>query len=132
MGIGRSFYSVWLWETRVSLAPQGAYAGCMKKLAALVALALASVLFMAAPAFAQRDPFDPVIDPNAPPVVTGAEPTGTTTTTTTLPPNVGSDQLANTGADVAPWLAIAYGLVAMGAGAVVIARMYQPQLVRRR
>lgn len=104
----------------------------MKKLAVPMVLALASLVLIAAPAFAQRDPFDPVIDPNAAPVVTGVTTTDTTTTTTTVPPNVGSDQLANTGADVAPWLAIAYGLVAMGAGAVVISRMYQPQLVRRR
>ena len=104
----------------------------MKKLAVLVALAIASLVLIAAPAFAQRDPFDPVIDPNAVPVVTGATTTDPTTTTTTVPPNVGSDELANTGADVAPWLAISYGLVAMGAGAVVISRMYQPQLVRRR
>ena len=109
----------------------------MKKLAALIALALASLVLMAAPASAQRDPFDPVIDPNATVVTTGTTTTdGTTTdgttTTTNLPPNVGSDELADTGTDVAPWLAIAYGLVAMGAGAVVIGRMYQPQLVRRR
>jgi hypothetical protein len=104
----------------------------MKKLAALLALVLTSLVLIAAPAFAQRDPFHPVIDPNAAPVVT----TGTTTTdtapTTTVPPSVGSDALANTGADLTPWLAIAYGLLVMGAGAVVIARMYQPQLVRRR
>lgn len=105
----------------------------MKKLTGLVALVLATLVLLAAPAFAQRDPFDPVIDPNAAPVVTtGTTTTDTSTTTTTVPPNVGSDALANTGGDVAPWLAIAYGLVAMGAGAVVIGRMYQPQLVRRR
>jgi hypothetical protein len=105
----------------------------MKKLAALIPPALVLLALMAAPAFAQRDPFDPLIDPNAAPAVTtGTTTTDTSTTTTTVPPNVGSDELANTGADVAPWMAIAYGLVAMGAGAVVIGRMYQPQLVRRR
>lgn len=106
----------------------------MKKLAALTALALTTLVLLAAPAMAQRDPFDPVIDPNAAPVVTtGTTTTGTTTTTTTTgSSNVGSDALANTGADVTPWLAIAYGLVAMGAGAIVIGRLYQPQLARRR
>jgi len=93
------------------------------------------VLMGAAPAMAQRDPFDPVIDPNAP---TGTT-TGTTTTTTdgtngspVFQPTDGSDVLANTGSDMSPWLAIAYSLILLGAGALVIARMQQPLPVRRR
>lgn len=86
----------------------------------------------AAPALAQKDPFDPVIDPNA--ASTGST-TGTISTTpgdsTVVQPAVGSEGLANTGADVTPWLAVAYGLVVLGGGVLVLARMYQPQPTRR-
>lgn len=105
----------------------------MRRTTAVLLVAMTCVLLGAAPAMAQRDPFDPVIDPNAP---TGAT-TGTTTTGGTngspvFQPTDGSDVLANTGSDMSPWLAIGYSLILLGAGALVIARMQQPLPVRRR
>lgn len=98
----------------------------------VVLLALTAVMLAAVPAAAQKDPFDPVIDPDAATTTT----TGTTTTTTTATnptqPVFQSDRFANTGTDVSPWLAIAYGLLVLGGAAVILARMYQPQALRRR
>ena len=101
-------------------------------MATLVSLALICLVLGAGPALAQKDPFDPVIDPN----------TSTTTTTdttgsvgggsTTFQPSVDNEGLANTGAGISGWLAIAYCLVVLGGGAIVIAKMYQPQPIRRR
>lgn len=102
----------------------------MRKLIVIVALAGACLVSAAQPALAQRDPFDPVIDPNAPAT------TGTTTTGTSDPvftggnqPSVDSGNLSNTGSNVTPWLVVAYGLFVLGGIAVVLARMHAP--VRR-
>lgn len=99
----------------------------------VVLLVMTCLALLAAPALAQRDPFEPLIDPNAP--ATGATGTtsGSTTTTggTVFEPTDGSDVLADTGSDVSPWMAIAYSLIVLGAGALVIARMYQPIVLRR-
>ena len=99
----------------------------------VVLLALTAVMLAAAPAAAQqKDPFDPVIDPDA---ATTTTTTGTTTatTSTTSPESVfESDRFANTGTDITPWLAVAYARLVLGGAALVIARMYQPQLLRRR
>ena len=108
----------------------------MRRMTVLALVVMTCIGVMAAPALAQRDPFDPVIDPNAPAVTTG----GTTTTTTTdttggsqvFQPTDGSDALANTGSDVSPWMAIAYSLLVLGAGALALARMYQPRPARTR
>lgn len=98
--------------------------------------AMTCLALMATPALAQRDPFDPLIDPNAPTVgTTGGSITTTTDTTggsSVFQPTDGSDALANTGSDVSPWMAIAYTLIVMGAGALVVARMYQPHPATRR
>lgn len=109
----------------------------MRRITALALMAMTCVALMATPALAQRDPFDPLIDPNAPTTTTTTTTGGTTTTTGTtggsqvFQPTDGSDALANTGADVAPWMAIAYSLIVVGAGALALARMYQPHPVRR-
>ena len=91
---------------------------------------------MAGPALAQRDPFDPVIDPNASTVDTTTGGTTTTADTTGDPsifqPTDGSDALANTGSDVSPWMAIAYALIVLGVGALVLGRMFQPRPATRR
>jgi hypothetical protein len=99
----------------------------------VVLLALTAVMLAAVPAAAQKDPFEPVIDPDAATTTTTTG-TITTTTTTTNPtePVFQSDRFANTGTDVSPWLAIAYGLLVLGGAAVLLARMYQPQPLRRR
>lgn len=107
----------------------------MQRTTALALMAMTCVALMASPALAQRDPFDPLIDPNAPTTTTtttgGTTTTGTTGGSQVFQPTDGSDALANTGSDVAPWMAIAYSLIVVGAGALALARMYQPHPVRR-
>jgi hypothetical protein len=102
----------------------------MRKLTMLVSLAFVVVTLLAAPALAQRDPFDPVIDPNPPTTTTD----GTTSSGEgpVVQPVPGTDVMANTGSDPSPWLAIAYALVAVGAGAIVIAKLHQPAPIRTR
>ena len=104
----------------------------MRKLLMVVVLAGACLVSAAQPALAQRDPFDPVIDPNAPTT------TGTTTSGTSDPvftggnqPSVDSGTLSNTGSDLSPWLVVAYGLVVLGGTAVMLARMHAPKPIRR-
>lgn len=105
------------------------------RIAIVIAWSLVSLALLAAPAAAQRDPFDPVIDPNATVVTT----TGTTTTTgtgtgtdtTSVQPGVGADRLADTGGDVAPYVVIAYGLLVVGAGAVYLAKLHAPRPTHR-
>ena len=104
----------------------------MRKMTMIAALTLLVLALMAAPAFAQKDPFHPVIDPDAGTTVVTDPGTGGQVSTPALPPNVGSDSLAETGMDVSPWVAIAYTLILMGAGALVIARMSRPEPVRTR
>lgn len=99
----------------------------MRKSVLVVVLALVCLLLLAGPALAQKDPFDPVIDPNAGTGTTTTGTTGTVTTGQTDPTEpVGSDALANTGPDVQPWLVIAYGLVVLGSTALVVARLQRP------
>ncbi len=104
----------------------------MRRWTSAAVSALCCLVLVATPAWAQRDPFHPVIDPNAGVVSTTDTTTGTSTTVTEVPSGVGSDSLADTGADVAPWLAIAYTLILMGAGAIVIARLYGREPARSR
>ena len=103
----------------------------MRKALLLLVAAAIALLAVAAPAGAQaRDPFDPLIDENA-------ATTGTVTGTTTVDGGTDADtdtvveteQLANTGSNVQPWLMLAYTLMAMGAAALVLGRMRAP--VRR-
>lgn len=104
----------------------------MRKMTITVGLALAVLALIASPALAQKDPFHPVIDPDAGTVVVTGSGTVSSDTTTELPPNVGSDSLAPTGMDVSPWLAVAYTLILVGTGSVVIARMSRPEPIRTR
>lgn len=106
----------------------------MGKLTLVALLAFTCLALAAGPAFAQRDPFDPLIDPNAATDSGGGTTTGGQTTggSTVFQPTDGSDVLADTGSDPSPWMAIAYALIAIGTGALVIARMHQPQPLRRR
>lgn len=104
----------------------------MRKLIVISTLVGASLLVAATPALAQRDPFAPVIDPNA----------ATTTTTTTTTGSIGtapfddqgsvdSGALSNTGSDMSPVLVIAYGLLVLGGTAVMLARLHAPTPLRR-
>lgn len=103
------------------------------RIAIVVASSIACLALLAGPAAAQRDPFDPVIDPNAPLTTTGGTTTtGTGTTgTTSVQPAVGSEGLANTGSDVTPFMVIAYGLLVVGGGALYLARLHAPRPARR-
>ncbi len=104
----------------------------MRKSGSLAALVLVALVGLAAPAHAQRDPFDPVIDPNAATTTTG----DTTATTTgavgdpTVPGSIGSERLADTGADVTPFLAVAFALLALGGIALALARLHGPPAPR--
>jgi hypothetical protein len=104
----------------------------MRKLIMIVTLVSACFALAAAPAAAQRDPFDPVIDPNA--ATTGTTgPIDTTGSTGTDPtqPSVDSGVLSTTGSDPSPWLVVAYGLLVLGGTAVILARLHTPKPIRR-
>lgn len=105
----------------------------MRKLLIASLLGLFLVLTMAAPAFAIRDPFDPVIS-QAELSGSGSGGDGTGTTGdgtqvgtggdgTTVLGNNGADGMANTGAETEPWLVTAYALIAVGAGAVALSKL---------
>ncbi|MGH2746673.1 MAG: hypothetical protein ACRDKB_01945 [Actinomycetota bacterium] len=75
----------------------------------------------------QRDPFEPLVEPGA----GGEAPAGETGTQPgPQPAEPGADRLADTGGETAPWLAVAYALAAIGAGAVVLSRTLRPTLAR--
>lgn len=100
----------------------------------MVVMALTvACLAVASPAFAQRDPFDPVIDPNAG-TTTTTVPTGSDTGAIgdpTVQPSGDGEVLSNTGSDPAPWVVVAYGLIVLGGMAVIYARLNAPQPIRR-
>lgn len=76
----------------------------------------------------QRDPFEPLVEPGT----GGEEATDQTGTQPVAPQPVqpGVDRLADTGGETEPWLAIAYALAAVGAGAVVLSRTLSPAFSR--
>jgi hypothetical protein len=85
---------------------------------------------LASPAAAHEDPFDPNSDGNEAP--TTQDDTGATTTdpdtdgvddTTT---GQTTESLPDTGADPAPWLVLAYALIAVGAGALLVVYVRRP------
>jgi hypothetical protein len=107
----------------------------MRKMMTAALLGLFVVLTTAAPAFALRDPFDPVIsqaeltgsgDTSGAGDGTGATGDGTGTDGAAGDDVVAgnsSEGLANTGADTEPWLVAAYALIAIGAGAVAFSKV---------
>jgi hypothetical protein len=89
--------------------------------------AIVVIVLWASPALAQRDPFRPVIDPNA----TTAPATGTGTVSQPVAPApepVGSETLSNTGSDVLPWVTVGGGLMMIGLGALYAVRLYRKPL----
>ena len=91
----------------------------MRRTVVTVAL-LTIVLGLAAPALAQRDPFEPPIDSGS----SASEAEQPATQIQPQPdPAARPERLASTGADTGPWLALAYALVALGVGALAIARI---------
>jgi hypothetical protein len=111
----------------------------MRKAIVVLLAGLLLLVAFAAPAFALRDPFDPVVDLT--PETAGGGGGGGEEEATTPDAVVGgtevggsatrSETLANTGSDVEPWLVVAYGLIAVGAAAVVLARTGSPVRPKR-
>ncbi len=102
----------------------------MRKTFGALAVGLVLAVCVAPAALAQqRDPFAPVIslqpddgttDPGVPGVVDPVDP---------VPPP--TDSLPGTGSAPAPWIGIAYALVALGTGAVALSRLFgQPARAR--
>ena len=102
----------------------------MRKSLAVTLLVLFSVFLLAAPAAAQRDPFEPqngpgVVEPGPDAVEPGTEP-GNTEPEVQPPPSDGG--LGNTGMDLQPWLVLAYSLIAIGLGAVAVGRVLRDEV----
>jgi hypothetical protein len=87
-------------------------------------LALGLLLVLSAPAAAQRDPFDPVIDTSVSTTTGGTNGAPTGENDPVTPPGSGAqaDAFPNTGMDTQGWLAISYVLSAAGAALIVFAR----------
>jgi hypothetical protein len=105
----------------------------MRRVTVCLLVALVAVLALAAPAAAQlRDPFDPLVTEGS----TTEGTTGGTGTTTgggqEVQPQPATEVDANTGGDPSPFLVIAYGLLAVGVGAVIVSKTLGPQPVRSR
>ena len=107
----------------------------MRKAIVVLLAGLVLVVAFAAPAFALRDPFDPVVDLTPEAGGGGASEEGATTSV-----EVGAqvsravtqaETLANTGSEVEPWLVVAYGLIAVGAAAVVLSKTFTPVRPKR-
>jgi hypothetical protein len=110
----------------------------MKRILVLLSTAIV-VLGAASPALAQRDPFDPQEGSGAQEEPSDSGDEGAADDPTVQPddeedadvsPNR-SEQLANTGADPQPWLVVAYGLLAAGAAALFVSRVYSPLAHRK-
>jgi hypothetical protein len=113
----------------------------MRKAIVVLLAGLVLVVAFAAPAFALRDPFDPVVDLT--PDAEGGGGGGSSEEEATEVDVGGgggtqvsetatqSETLANTGSEVEPWLVVAYGLIAVGAAAVVLSRTLTPARPKR-
>jgi hypothetical protein len=111
----------------------------MRKAIVVLMAGLLLLVAFAAPAFALRDPFHPVVDLT--PETAGGGGGGAEEEATTA--DVGgsggtegatitnSETLANTGSDVEPWVVVAYGLIAVGAAAVVLSKTFSPLRTKR-
>ena len=111
----------------------------MRKAIVVLLAGLVLVVAFAAPAFALRDPFDPVVD-LTPETEGGGGGGGASEEGATTSAEVGAEvsqtvtqaeTLANTGSEVEPWLVVAYGLIAVGAAAVVLSKTFTPVRPKR-
>ena len=111
----------------------------MRKAIVVLLAGLVLAVAFAAPAFALRDPFDPVVD-LTPDTAGGGGGGGASEEGATTNADVGADvnqavtqaeTLANTGSEVEPWLVMAYGLIAVGAAAVVVSKTSTPVRPKR-
>jgi LPXTG-motif cell wall-anchored protein len=98
--------------------------------ALVVAGSCVLLVALAGPAAGQmRDPFDPVVDTSVETTTDTGQTTSSTeppaatetTATTTTESTADEETLPNTGGSVSSWLAIAYVLVAAGAGLLLLA-----------
>ena len=125
----------------------------MRRMLAIFALVAVSALAVAAPAFAQDDPFEPAeggssggsessgggpFDPSDGSGTDGGDTGGgdtdggdTTVDGDGTEDPVRPESLPNTGASSTSWLGVAYGLIVVGAGILVLARLPQPRALRR-
>jgi hypothetical protein len=69
-----------------------------------------------------RDPFVPLIGPS--PTATGVAPTSDPAPTDPVDPD--PEPLPDTGSSTSSWFGVGYVLVAFGAGALVLSRVYGP------
>jgi hypothetical protein len=102
----------------------------MRRVIAVAVLALVLVALVAAPAMAQRDPFEPLIDPNAPVGAPGDPAPGTDPEG--APPFQPTEQVPNTGANTTDWTAGAYILMVLGGALLMLGRLYRNPEVRHR
>lgn len=103
----------------------------MKRLAAVLLGASLLTVLTVTPAFAQRDPFDPVIDTSAGSTGTsgsttdpGTAPAPDGTSGQADPSQTGADVMPNTGADPTSWMALAYALIVIGGALLVLGRLH--------
>ncbi len=107
----------------------------MRKFLGIGAIVLAS-LAASAPALAQddapvRDPFVPLVQPS--PVATGTDPTVPVDPAAPVDPAPDPNEpLPGTGSSAATWFGLGYVLVALGAGAVAVAKLFAPLRVASR
>jgi LPXTG-motif cell wall-anchored protein len=104
----------------------------MRRLLIVLCLVLTIGGAMTAPVLAQaRDPFAPVVTENEP-GVPGDEPGNADPIDVTPfdPTNGGSEGLPNTGGDPSSWWVLAYGLLATGSVALVVAWSRRPISLR--
>ena len=94
----------------------------MVRTAAAVLIALVGLALFAGPAAAQRDPFEPAIDESG----VEAPSTGEEGVEEPTEEQPGREPLADTGVDSTPWLALAYVLVGLGLGVVIVAKVARP------
>lgn len=98
----------------------------MRKFLGLSAIALA-LLALAPVAHAQepgvRDPFAPLVVPD--PVATGTDPTVPTDPSVVVDPVPDpTEPLPETGSPTVTWFGLGYVLIALGAGAVVVSKLF--------
>lgn len=100
----------------------------MRKFLGAAVLVLA-LLVPAAAASAQesttvRDPFVPLIQPS--PVATGTDPTVPVDPVVVDPAPDPDEPLPGTGAPATTWVGLGYVLIALGAGAVAVSKLFGP------
>ncbi len=101
----------------------------MRKFLGVLGIALVMSVAAAPAALAQdrpaaRDPFAPLI---APPTADGSiDPVNPTDPTVPVVPVEPVDPLPDTGSSTSAWFAVAYFLMALGGGAVVLSRVFGP------